>query len=120
MNQNFGVQPVIQRPSDYVAGQESGIVPKDIHPTGYWEESLPTAESQHILIGGIKYETGGCTNFEFLNVLETIMNFKMVNGLFSPGLIIKCKELGYIDETGKFNFSDRFLYKMSRTTTQGN
>lgn len=117
---NKGVQEVILKPSDYIAGKETGIVPKDINLSGDFSLYLPTQESQEILIGNIKYETGGCTNFSELNVLETIGNFKITNKLFSEALIIKCKELGYIDENGKFNFSDRFLYKMSGTTQQGN
>jgi len=112
---NRGVITPKIRESDYVAGQETGIKYQEIKSDADWSNYLPTDESQWI-----NFETGGCTNWSELNALEIRCNFMVEKKQISDATIKKLKDWGFFDENGKLNFSDRFLYKMSGTTQNGN
>lgn len=83
------------KPTDYIAGQASGITYEERLGDGQWDLLIPSDERQ--------YKKGldvyGCVSFSNLNVIET--QIKLL--------------------TGKtVNYSDRFLAKMSETTKDGN
>jgi len=112
---NHGVITPKIRESDYIAGQESGIKYQVIKSDSDWSVYLPTDEPQWI-----NFETGGCTNFSENNTIEVQLNFRLERNMLSPACVQKMKDWKYFDENGKVNFSDRFLYKMSGTTQNGN
>lgn len=99
--------------TDYVAGAESGIVYKINLLTGNWTQYLPKTEQQAITI-----ETMACATFSAMNTLET--QFELLFSTFLAENQQWMKDNGYFDETGKINFSDRFIAKLSGTTLQGN
>lgn len=91
LEKNHGV--IIEKKPEDFAG---GTLPYEVlNPSGDWTPYLPKPENQfthHV-------DSQACVTFSILNVIETQYKFK----------------------TGKdINFSDRFIAKMSGTTTQGN
>lgn len=115
MRKNTGVR--IQKPlgTDFVAGGETGIIYKEILPTGDWTPYLPTPERQ----AGKFFDTMACVTFSALNSLEAQIE-RMRATTLSESNENWLKNNGYIRADGKCNFSDRFTAKMSGTTHQGN
>lgn len=91
--QNTGFLEGIQ-PTDYIAGESSGLVYEERLEDGQWGSLLVAHEIQR---GA--FDTMACVSYSALNVIE--MQVRYLTG----------KEL---------NFSDRFLATMSETTPQGN
>ncbi len=118
MDTQYGkvIAPIL-RESDYIAGQESALIFNAINPQRLWKKYLPTGESQ--VIGG-NFETGGCTNFTELNLLETYGMLAIELGLIKPENVQWLRDQGYFDENGRLDFSDRALYVLSGTTINGN
>ncbi len=105
------------RPTDFVAGGESGAVKRSLEGAGEYGPWLPDEESQlRFLI-----DVFACVTFSALNDCETVFNYYLAKGLFPAGLVSWFKLKGYIDPTtSKFNFADRFTAKKSGTTKNGN
>jgi hypothetical protein len=83
-----------QRPEDYQAGAYTFISYEERNKTGDWRQFLPVKEIQYG-----KEDSLSCVSFSACNAIEA--QFK--------------------HQTGKeVNFSDRWLAKMSGTTTEGN
>jgi hypothetical protein len=110
---NHGVI-IKKRNTDYIAGQETAIVFKEIKDDGNWFECLPKNEPQ-----SFGFDTMSCVTFSALNLIETQVNFLVSAGLISTENIKKLTDWGFF-ENGKFNCSDRFTAKMSGTTKSGN
>jgi len=108
------------RPTDFVAGGETGInigAAPILSKDGQFDGYLPDEETQY----NFRFDTFACVSFSRCNNYETIFSVKIALGLISAENIAWLKEKGYIDyRTGKVNFSDRFLAKMSKTTKSGN
>lgn len=113
--ENKGVISPQLSPSDYIAGQETGIMYERINPSGNWTAHLPLKETQFIN----SFDTSACVTFSALNLLEIQLNYLANNKIIPDEVLLKLIEWGYM-ENGKFNFSDRFTAKMSGTTPQGN
>lgn len=116
-NKNFGIISPVLRSTDYIAGKETEIRYEINRDDAFWKDNLPSDETQYILN---KFETGGCTNFSELNLLEIYLDRRIELGLIKPENLKKLKEWGYFDQNGKINFSDRALYYLSGTTQKGN
>lgn len=114
--QNTGFIVADPRPTDFVAGAETGISTYFNNPSGNWSASLPLDERQKI--NG--FETDACVTFSHTNNLEIEGDFAIANGLWQPSSVQWLKDNGYIDASGHLNFSDRALAKMSGTTQAGN
>lgn len=114
-NRNTGVIEELPSPLDAVAGAESSIAYKEVLPGGDWREFLPKDESQWL-----GFETSACVSFSAHNVIETQINHMVKTGLLAGERLQKLKDLGFFDDTGRFNVSDRFTAKMSGTTILGN
>lgn len=108
MPPNTGVI-IEQRPTDWIAGVETGIAYIDRRIK--WANFLPTNEKQYFT----KFDSHACVSFAATNCIETQLNAFLAMGLLSAELCAP-----YLDANGKFNFSDRFLAKMSGTTINGN
>ena len=119
---NSGVLVAPPDPKDYVSGdlshggRLSGIQYREVNPTGDWTQYLPTDERQ----SGKFFDTMACVSFSALNVIETQINYFLATDQLSFTIKTQLALLGYIDQNGKFNGSDRFLAKASGTTTAGN
>lgn len=110
------------RPTDFVAGAESGIgAAPTLEESGQFDVYLPDEESQVNFDLGAMIDTSGCVSFSALNCLEILFNRKIARGEISAEQKKFLTDEGYINkETGKVNFSDRFTAKMSGTTKLGN
>jgi len=101
------------RPSDYKTGAltfEERIV------SGDWRPYYPTVEKQY----GIGFDTLSCTTFSAMNVIEMQLNWMIKNNKIPAENLKGLTDLGFIDENGMFNCSDRFTAIMSGTTEVGN
>jgi hypothetical protein len=114
-NINTGVQ-LLQRPEDWVLGGESGVVLKTRIESGDWSDYLPSEERQYTK----KTDTLACTNFSWLNSVETQVNFLVRTKQIEGEKLEALEEMGFFDADYKFNCSDRFLAKISGTGTNGN
>lgn len=112
---NTGVIIKKIKPTDYIAGKETGIIYEEINLLGNWVGFLPSNEYQ---FGN--FDTMACVTFSALNCIETQVNFMVEKGLIPQGKLQQLKDWGFFDESGKFNCSDRFTAKMSGTTPSGN
>lgn len=84
-----------KRPEDYLFGVSSPIVYEERNPSGDWTPYLPTYEKQF----SSNMDSMACVTFSCLNSLE--IQHKFLTGT-------------------ERNFSDRFIAKLSGTTTAGN
>lgn len=115
-NKNRGVIISKLLPTDWRAGGETGITYQEVQSDGQWGVYLPKGERQ----ANASFDYYACVTFSALNCIEILMNRKMVYREFSVDNLKWLQANGYIDEEGKFNFSDRFTAKMSGTTKYGN
>lgn len=93
-DKQYGFIPQELDPKDWVFGSITAM-PKTINrPDGQWDDFLPELEIQRFSWG----DTMGCVSYSLLNCLETLQKFR--------------------GET--VNYSDRFLAKLSGTTSVGN
>lgn len=109
---NTGFIEVRPRDSDWLAGEESGILYQEANPSGDWSDFLPSEERQRK-----NFDTMACVSFSALNVLEAQMNLKLAS--LPEDLKNWLAANGYV-EGGKVNFSDRYVAKLSGTTRTGN
>lgn len=113
---NFGV--IIEEPrlTDFQVGSMTGIIPKILVPTSNWTPDLPAGEKQH----SVYMDSMACVSFSAANVIKIQINFMIRTGLIPARVLNALKELGFIDENGKFDCSERWIAKVSGTTKQGN
>lgn len=115
MPRNTGV--IIEvRPTDFIAGAETGIALSPLENGGQYDLFLPDEETQF----KSSFDTFGCVSFSALNCLETAFNHLITGKKISATNLQWLKDNGYIDFTGKINFSDRFIAKLSNTGKAGN
>ncbi len=112
---NTGFLPQLPRPTDFVAGAVTGILPEVRLESGDWTPFLPSAEAQ----SGVYFDTMACVTFSALNVIEAQLNLMLATGKLPAVSVARLTELGFLKD-GRFNFSDRFTAKMSGTTRSGN
>ena len=115
-NANSGVLVRPPEPSDFIVGAENEIAAAARLETGDWRPFLGTDEQQISLY----FDTMACVTFSATNCVEAQVNWMVANGLIPEATLNELKEMGYFDEKGKFNCSDRFTAKMSGTTRRGN
>lgn len=102
--------------SDFIAGGMSGIEFKIVEPTKNWL-SFRSRDEQQL---GVYFDSMGCVTFSALNSIEMQINRMIAYGELPNGTLLELGKLGFIDDDGKFNASDRFTAKMSGTTKMGN
>lgn len=113
--ENTGVIEQPRQETDFVAGRESGILYEENKKDGNWGNLLPKGERQSTRI----FDTMACVSFSAHNCLESYCNLLLSQGKFSKEALEFFNKHGYIVD-GKFEFSDRFLAKLSGTTVRGN
>lgn len=113
---NTGVLIAPPLPTDYVAGAVSAVVYKERAKDGQWGKYRPTAEKQI----GVYFDTMSCVTFAALNHVEEQVAYLIEIGLLAGDDLQTLKDMGFFDENGKFNASDRFIAILSGTTKQGN
>lgn len=99
------------RPTDFIAGGETGVKDKVLKADGQYDDLLPQDELQ---ADGL-LDSFACVTFSATNNVETILN------VLYPTLPKSHKDFlkDYMKD-GKVNFSDRFTAKMSGTSRRGN
>jgi hypothetical protein len=113
---NSGVL-IEKKEKDWIFGSTSQIAAiTEFLPSGDWRGLLPTAERQSSKF----FDTMSCVTFSAMNVFETKLNLMKLQGKLHPLMIKEFEEAGYFDVNGNFNFSDRFIAKLSGTSKQGN
>ena len=117
MKQNINTGVIVRdpQPTDWIAGQETGIAYQDRMAFGDWTKYLPSDEQQKGL-----FDTMACVSFSALNCVEAQINYLLSEGLVNTAQQKELADLGFIGEDGLFNCSDRFTAKMSGTTKNGN
>lgn len=110
---NTGILIRPPSPTDYIAGEETGIVYREI--TNDWTPYLPDDEKQRLK----KFDTSACVTFSAFNTIEAQINW-LIRHELRKEQIDKLEELGFLDGNYRINISDRFTAKMSGTTKQGN
>jgi len=105
--------PSIQTKPDetWVFGGQTKIEYEVILKDGNWTKYNPRGERQKFR----RLETMACVSYATLDAIETQLNRMIKDGLIDTDPI-----KDWIDENGDFNLSDRFIAKMSGTTTSGN
>lgn len=109
---NTGVIIVAPKPGDYVAGGYTGI--PYLERVLDWRPYLPAGERQRK-----RFDTMACVTFSAMNILEMQLNWMLATGLIPHAALGFFTFNGYI-VNGKFELSDRFIAKLSGTTTEGN
>jgi hypothetical protein len=113
---NYGVDIQPRKDTDFVVGEVGGVPYKVNVPSGEWKAYLPTDERQKFR----NFDSMGCVSFSALNCVETIMHFLLDTGQIPLGLKNWLTDKGFIDEQGHFNACDRYIVKLSGTTSRGN
>jgi len=109
------------RPTDFVAGAETGIAYEARNPSGDWEPYKPTDEWQRYFLGTIfGYDTFSCVTFSALRIVQMQLQFMLEKNLIPAGHLEQMLALGWIDSEGHFNFNEHFTAVMSGTTVAGN
>lgn len=117
---NTGVVEVEPLPTDWVAGEETGIAAAVLEEDGQYDAYLPDEEAQSFYTPA-HFDTQSCVSFSATNNIEILMNRMLAKGLFSAEAKKFLTDYGYINpQTGKINVSDRFVAKTSGTTQNGN
>ncbi|MFA5391896.1 MAG: hypothetical protein WC331_10805 [Candidatus Omnitrophota bacterium] len=113
---NTGV--LIREPSvtDWIAGEATGLVVEDRMPKEGWGPYLGTGEKQH----SVYMDSMACLTFSGVRLTAIQINYMIRAGLLEARIVSALNALGFLDEKGEFNASDRFTAKMSGTTRQGN
>jgi hypothetical protein len=114
--QNTGFIPTPTTVTDLVVGSVKSIPYQEVLPSGDWTKYLPSDEFQQN--GGL--ETMACCTFSASNCLEMQLNRLLIEDLIPDNILNEFKALNYFDANGLFNFSDRFIAKLSNTTPAGN
>lgn len=111
--QNTGVI-IDVRPTDFLAGGETGIAYEARNLKGDWAAFISANERQSIPGG---YDSLSCVTFSALNILEIQLNWLAINGMIPDEVLQELKELGFVTEAG-FNFSDWFTAVASGTNAE--
>lgn len=114
MNSGVLIRP--PTPTDFIAGSENGIQAVARLTSGDWRPFLSTDEQQ----AGVYFDTMACVTFSALNSIEAQIGWMLTNNLIPSKVLDELKQMGFFDDAGRFNASDRFTAKMSGTTHQGN
>jgi len=114
LSKNSGVL-IRVKPTDFRVGAESGII-FESRTDGDWSLYKPTDELQY----NKYFDSMACVTFSALNIIEFQVNWMIMTNKIPEEKVLRMKELGYIDENGRFNCSDRFTAYMSGTTKNGN
>ncbi len=104
------------RDTDFQFGGVSGIIQESRNSTADWTRFLPDDERQ----SGQKTDSMACVTFSAMNSLETQLKWMLDNNLLPAVTLRFLRDNNYLTDTGRPNLSDRFIAKMSGTTTQGN
>lgn len=104
-------------PSDAIRGINPRLSGSIILDSGDWSSYLPKNEKQSI---PFTFDTLSCVTFSVLNGIEILFNLYIERKYVSPSKLKWLTDNGYFDDTGKINFSDRFIAIMSNTTKLGN
>lgn len=114
---NTGILPPCPKPLDYIAGVESGILYEVRNDSGVWSPLMSDLELQ--FRAGI-FDTMSCTNFGTLKAVQGQINWLLKNKKIPQDKLMLMQNLGYFDQHGLVNFSERFNAITSGTTSQGN
>lgn len=95
---------------DYIAGEIIDDICVD-----NWLDYITIGEKQNWVYG----DSLSCVSFATLSAIECRLNYYLKNNLIPDETVKWLKDNGYLD-TGEFNFSDRYIAKLSGTTTSGN
>ena len=95
----------------WFSGIMSGLKYEVRNSLGDWREYVSRSEKQ----SNRKTDTMACVTFSHINSIEIQLNFLMLHGIID---IEPLRE--YLDDTGRFNFSDRYIAKLSGTGPNGN
>lgn len=114
---NTGVVIVEPKPTDFVAGAETGILDVPVLASADWRPFLPTyvtqlmKKSNGVSIG----DTNACVSFGGKQSVETQLIHQLKTSVVSADNAAWLAVKGYIDSTGKVLLSARFTAKMSGT-----
>lgn len=120
---NTGFIAVDPKPTDFIAGAETGILETPVLPSCDWHPYLPTNVTQLMKTsdGFSKGDTNACVSFGAKQSVETQLNLQIKNGTMSADNLAWLKNNGYIDANGSVLLSARFTAKKSGTIpAQGN
>jgi hypothetical protein len=109
-----GFRFLAPRPTDWIAGKETGIAFENRNPSGDWTDFLPTPELQRF-----KFESFSCVTFGGHHVLTCQLNWLLKNNKFSATDLKFFNDNGYIVD-GKFNLNEIFNVAQNGTTQEGN
>lgn len=105
--------------TDYKLGAKSPLGKhKALVEDSNWSNYLPTGELQKDKDS--REDTMACTVFSGENILESIFDLYIQNGMLHIDDYNWLKVKGYFDENGKINFNDRFNSKLSGVSKRGN
>lgn len=113
---NTGLIIEAPRPTDWVAGSETGMALETRNHMSDWTVFLPSDERQ----SSIYFDTMACVTFSALNSLEAQMRAHIAYQRLPRATIEWLRDNGYFNDRLEFNLSDRFTAKMSGTTRKGN
>ncbi len=117
INQNLGVlTPEKISETDFNVSGISGIEYKILEENGDWLQYHGVGERQH----GVYFDSMACVTFSALNSIEMQINRLIIKKLLPVETLQALQTLGYLNDYGLFNVSDRFTAKMSGTTRVGN
>lgn len=100
-------------PTDYVKGVNSpiSIPPRNVA----WSTYLPTYEPQKYT-----FDTNSCWCLSGINIVETQLNYLKSIGAFGSEAMQFFVSNGYIDSSGSFSLSERFIEILSGAKGNGN
>jgi hypothetical protein len=119
---NTGFIPVDPKPTDFIAGGESGALGSPVNPLGDWRPYYPANAAQLMKDPqGVSHgDTNACVSFAGCQDLETILNFQIKSGIIGQADYDWLNSQGYLVD-GSVLLSKRFTAKMSGTIpSQGN
>jgi hypothetical protein len=115
ITKNTGIRIEELKPEDYIFGVNSLIVFEKRNTTGNWKLFRSSDERQSYRL----FDAMDCVTMSALNDFEEQANWMLANNLWPADALKFWNDNGYI-VNGKFEVSDRFIAKMSKTTAQGN
>lgn len=117
INKNLGVlTPEQISETDFHVSGVSGIEYQVLEESGNWLQYHGAGERQH----GVYFDSMACVTFSALNSIEMQINRLIIKKLLSVETLQALQNLGYLNDNGLFNVSDRFTAKISGTTRAGN
>lgn len=113
MPKHFGLKYEPLSITDWVMGTNSPLA-GEVLSDGDWTNFLPEKEYQFS-----RFDTMGCVSFSACNNLEILFEYFKSKRQIPTDDMEWLEDNGYL-KNGKFNFSDRYIAKMSGTTSRGN